>query len=179
MMQYVSLTPDKASEIEAFFASIFSASESQAEGELIGHLAKQLAAALGDGDVLGFAAVAREQMIGAVFFSRLIFDQPFDAFILAPVGVESAHQGVGVGQGLIRHGLRELSAHGVHLVVTYGDPSFYSKVGFSAISPDVIQPPYQLSQPEGWLGQSLADQPLQAFAGRASCAKLLDDPVYW
>ena len=178
-MQFVSLTPDNAFEIGAFFTSVFSESEGQAEGALIGKLANQLAAALRDEAVLGFAAVMREQMIGAVFFSRLTFDQSVDAFILAPMGVETAHQGVGVGQELIRHGLHKLTAHGVHLVVTYGDPSFYDKVGFSTISPDVIGPPHQLSQPEGWLGQSLADRPLQSFAGRTSCVKPLDDPIYW
>jgi predicted N-acetyltransferase YhbS len=179
IMQFVSLTPDNAAEIEAFFVSVFSASEGEAEGVLIGKLAKQLAADLDDKEVLGFAALDQKQMIGAVYFSRLTFNQPTDAFILAPMGVATAHQGTGVGQGLIRHGLEELSAMGSRLVMTYGDPAFYNKVGFRTISPDVIRPPYPLSQPAGWLGQPLADQPLQAFSGHASCAKPLDDPVYW
>jgi predicted N-acetyltransferase YhbS len=179
MMQFLSLTPDSAPEIEAFFVSVFSASEGPAEGELIGKLVKQLAGDLGDGDVLGYAAVNQGQIIGAVFFSRLTFDPPVDVFILAPMGVETAQQGRGVGQELIRHGIDELAALGVRFAVTYGDPVFYSKVGFDPISPDVIRPPQPLSQPEGWLGQSLTDRPLQAFSGQASCVKPLDDPVYW
>lgn len=178
-MPFPSLKPENASEIEALFDSVFSESAGPAEGALIGGLAKQLAFCIHDGDVCGFSAVERDQLIGAVFFSRLTFDNPLDAYILAPMAVDCDHQGAGVGKALITHGLHELAGRGVRLVVTYGDPAFYAKVGFRPISPYVIQPPYELSQPEGWLGQSLGGESLQALAGRCSCVKALRNQAYW
>ena len=38
-------------------------------------------------------------------------------------------------------GLNELKKRSVSVAVTYGDPSFYSKVGFQALSENVIQAP--------------------------------------
>jgi len=64
-------------------------------------------------------------------------------------------------------------------VVTYGDPSFYSKVGFQPLSENVIQAPLMLSMPEGWLGQSLTKEPIPTVNDRPRCVKEFNDPVYW
>jgi predicted N-acetyltransferase YhbS len=109
----------------------------------------------------------------------LTFEHDINVFILAPVAVHADHQGMGIGRALITHGLRELEKHGVRFVTTYGDPSFYSKVGFRSISPKAIEPPLPLSQPEGWLGQSLTDEPVETISGHCTCVKALDNPVYW
>lgn len=173
------LEPRHSSEIAALFYSVFSESADEDEGILVSRLATDLVICTGSNDVYGFAAVDENQMLGAILFSRLSFDEPFNAFILSPVAVRSANQRSGVGQALITHGLREMTSQGVSYVVTYGDPSFYSKVGFHPLSTEVIQPPYRLSQPEGWLGQSLGGGPLEVKYGRASCVTALDDPAYW
>jgi predicted N-acetyltransferase YhbS len=86
---------------------------------------------------------------------------------------------MGIGQNLIDHGLKELKRRGARIVITYGDPAFYSKVGFRPISEDVIRAPFKLSQPEGWLGQSLTDDSIEAIPGPCSCVKALDNPAYW
>lgn len=86
---------------------------------------------------------------------------------------------MGIGQGLINHDLRELKRRGVEIVTTYGDPSFYSKVGFRPLSQGVIRAPHELTQPEGWLGQSLAGDSINTVLGRCSCVDALDDPAYW
>ncbi|CAD7778098.1 MAG: hypothetical protein KIIPBIDF_00975 [Candidatus Methanoperedenaceae archaeon GB50] len=46
--------------------------------------------------------------------------------MLAPVAVSTEHQRKGIGQALINYGLDELKKRSVSIVVTYGDPSFYS-----------------------------------------------------
>ncbi len=179
LMQFKAIEPQDASLVEALFVRVFAASEGPMEGARVGRLAEQLAACTAGEYVCGFAAVKRDQVIGAVFFSRLTFDAPLDAYILSPLAVDCDHQRAGVGRALIAHGLVELARRGVRLVVTYGDPAYYCKAGFRSISSDVIQPPHKLTQPHGWLGQPLTDEPLQAFAGQCSCVKALDDPAYW
>ncbi len=99
--------------------------------------------------------------------------------MLAPVAVDTEHQGKGVGQTLINYGLNELKNRSVSVAITYGDPSFYSKVGFRTLSENVIQAPMNLSMPEGWLGQSLMGEPIPTIKERPKCVKEFNDPAYW
>ncbi len=178
-MEFRLYQPSDSSAIEDLFVFVFTQSEGEQEGALIGNLVKDLMASTDRRDLYGFVAVDRDSIVGAIFFSRLTFEKERDAFILAPVAVHSDHQGMGLGQALIAHGLRELKKKGVRLVTTYGDPTFYSKVGFRPLSQDTVKPPRELSQPEGWLGQSLTEDSLETRLGRCSCVKALDNPAYW
>ena len=54
--------------------------------------------------------------------------------MMAPVAVATAHQGKGIGQRLISHGLDALRREGVDIAVTYGDPAFHGRVGFKPVS---------------------------------------------
>jgi len=167
------------SAIEGLFVATFSESEGEEEGLLIGNLAREMMVDTDHRDLYGFVAVDAEQLVAAIFFSRLTFEHNMEAFILAPVAVHPDYQGKGIGQALIRHGLRELTRQGIEFVATYGDPAFYAKVGFQAVSQNAIQAPHELSQPEGWLGQSLTDKSLAAIRGRCDCVQALDNPAYW
>lgn len=178
-MEYRAYKPSESSAIEGLFVSVFSKSEGEQEGVLIGNLVKEMIASTDSRDLFGFVAVEGNQIVGAIFFSRLSFEKDVDVFILAPVAVHSDHQGMGIGQALIKHGLQEMQKSGVSFVTTYGDPAFYSKVGFHPISQDVIAAPLELSKPEGWLGQSLTDDPIEAIPGICTCVKALDNPAYW
>lgn len=123
------LDKEKAS-ITELFQSVFADSEGPTEGEVIGTLAKHLFEKTPASDLYCFLATEGGQIIGAIFFSRLKFEVDILAYILAPVAVDTRHQGQGIGQKLIRHGLAELKAIGASLIITYGDPAFYTKVGF-------------------------------------------------
>jgi predicted N-acetyltransferase YhbS len=116
-----------------------------------------------------------------VLFSLRDFDLmiPFRFTCLPPVAVSTHHQGKGVGKALISYGLNELKKRSVAVAITYGDPSFYSKVGFQALSEDIIQAPLKFSMPEGWLGQSLTGEPIPTIKERPTCVKEFDNPVYW
>lgn len=171
--------PSDSLDIEVLFGSVFTESEGEQEGALIRNLAKEMMASTNSRDLYGFVADVGGQIVGAIFFSRLIFQNDINVFILAPVAVHAEHQGMGIGQALITHGLREMEKRGVRFVVTYGDPAFYSKVGFHKISQNEIEAPHSLSLPEGWLGQSLTDKPIETIPGHCTCVKALDNPVYW
>lgn len=179
MMEFRAYTPGESSAIESLFVSVFTKSEDEREGALVGNLAKELIATTDSRDLYGFVAVEGGQMVGAIFFSRLTFEKDIDVFILAPVAVHTEYQGMGVGRELIIHGLRGLKKRGARVVTTYGDPAFYSKVGFHPLSRNMIEAPFELSQPEGWLGQSLTDDSIAPIPGRCSCVKALDNPAYW
>jgi putative acetyltransferase len=94
-------------------------------------------------------AVDGGQLVGVIFFSRLTFENDLYVFMLSPVAIHTEYQGMGIGRALIIHGLREIKKRGVRVVTTYGNPTFYSKLGFRPLSQDMIEAPHKLSQPEG------------------------------
>jgi len=166
-------------EIEALFTRTFSDSEGQSEGKLIGQLAHDLMIGCETNEMFGFIAAEQEQIVGCIFFTRLSFPSPANAFLLAPVAIDTAYQGQGIGQKLITFGIKCLNALGVELIFTYGDPNYYSKVGFRQVLQEVAAAPFELAHPEGWLGQSLDGSSLELPLGRASCVGPFNDPQYW
>jgi predicted N-acetyltransferase YhbS len=178
-MNHRILDKSKQKEVEELFTSVFTSSEGEKEGILIGNLSSQLASNIDDNEIICFGVYEKETLIGSIFFTRLQFSKPIQVYMLAPVAVGAEHQGKGIGQALINYGLNQLKKRSVNAVVTYGDPSFYSKVGFQALSENVIQAPLKLSMPFGWLGQSLTEEPIPTINERPMCVKEFNDPVYW
>lgn len=178
-MELRRLHHDEGAAVAAMVGRVFTASAGETEGRLVGGLAADLLGSAAGDDVQGYVAVAGGRIIGALFFSRLTFDTPVDVRILAPVAVDTEHQRQGVGRALIAYGLREMARQGVSFVVTYGDSAQYAKSGFRSLSPDAVEPPHALSQPVGWLGQSLTGDSAAPVLGGCRCVKALDNPVYW
>lgn len=170
---------NQAKDIQDFYVSVFSHAEGTDEGQLIGALVADLLKENYGDDVYGYAAGDNNQLVGCILFSRLRFEVEKNAFILSPVAVRSDRQGQGIGQALITFGIEALKSKGVELIMTYGDPNFYGKVGFAPVSFDAIKPPFNLTQPEGWIGQSLVDTDIESISGRVTCVKALMNEVYW
>jgi len=170
---------DEVTAIVQLFTSVFAASEGDAEGVLIGRLAEALFATTDTRDLVNLVAVDDGSVVASLFFSRLDFGDESEVFILGPVAVQRDRQRGGIGRALITHGLTDLASRDVQAVLTYGDPKFYGKVGFRPLSPTVIKPPFELSQPEGWLGQSLAEQAIESLSGQCRCVEALNDPAFW
>jgi putative acetyltransferase len=178
-MNFEIVDKSKQGEITDLFTSVFTASEGQTEGKLIGNLASVLSSNIDNQHIICFGAYENESLIGSIFFTRLRFNRAIRVYMLAPVAVSTDHQGEGVGQALINFGLAELKNRAVDIAITYGDPSFYSRVGFEPLSENVIKAPLKLSMPAGWLGQSLTDEPIPAISDRPTCVREFNDPVYW
>lgn len=178
-MEFRRHSESDSQDIVSLFTAVFAKSEGEAEGALIGRLAKDLLEKTDLEDLFGFVAVDDGRLIGSIFFSRLHFENEIEAFILSPVAVHTDFQGKGTGQALIKHGLDQLKDRGVRVAITYGDPRFYSKLGFRPISPETICAPFTLSQPEGWLGQSLSGDSLETLSGGCTCVAALNDSAYW
>lgn len=178
-MNHKILDDTNKEEVSRLFTSVFSSSEGEDEGRLIGNLASALSSSADNEEIICFGTFKEGSIIGAIFFTRLRFNQDIKVYMLAPVAVSTQHQGKGVGRELIRYGLNELKNRSVDVAVTYGDPSFYSTVGFQPLSENVIQAPLKLSMPEGWLGQSLTGAPIPTIDARPACVKEFNDPAYW
>ena len=171
--------PANIKEIKQLFAQTFSDSEGQSEGLLVANLAYSLMTRTDAHDFYAFIATENEQIIGSIIFSKLTFESELNAFLLSPVAIHTSYQGNGIGQKLINFGLNSLKKNGVELVFTYGDPDFYSKVGFSIIAEKLVKAPFKLTYPEGWLGQSLLSDEVAPITGNSYCVEALNKPEYW
>lgn len=178
-MKISTCNPNNAHDIEQLFIKTFSDSEGQSEGKLIGNLVNDFMDSTDANDLYCFIATEDGQIIGSIFFSRITFESGIKAFILSPVAIHTDHQGKGVGQKLINHGLNALKEDGVELVLTYGDPNFYSKVGFSVITEKLVPAPLKLEYPEGWLAQSSFGDLIEPIDGKSYCVEELNKPEYW
>ena len=178
-MNFRALDKNSQEQVTCLFTSVFSSSEGEKEGTLIGNLVSKLSSGIDNQEIICFGAYEQEILIGAIFFTRLRFKEEIQVYMLAPVAVNTNHQGKGAGQALINYGLDELKNRSVAVVITYGDPSFYSKAGFQSLSENIIRAPLKLSMPVGWLGQSLTGEPIQRINGRPTCVKEFNDPAYW
>lgn len=178
-MQITSGSAGREAEIADLFRTTFTASEGAQEGTLIGRLARALMTTTDPADIHVFTAEAGG-LVGACMLTRLRHAGETDiVWLLSPVAVVPDRQGQGIGQRMITQALAELRATGAQGAVTYGDPAFYRRVGFAPVTVDEIPAPFPLSHPEGWLAQSLTNQPLARRGGRATCAPALSDPALW
>lgn len=172
--------PEAPDPLIALFREVFSDSEGQDEGAIIGRLVGDILSGT-DPDVL-IVATAREgdTLSGGVLFTPLFYDaDDRSVYLLSPMAIRTAMQGQGVGQALIRHGLRALRDRGVDIVVTYGDPAFYGKVGFRPVTTEQVPSPHLLQMPEGWIARSLTGEGFAPLQGPARCVPAFDNPDVW
>ncbi|WPL17546.1 putative acetyltransferase [Thiorhodovibrio winogradskyi] len=162
------------------FKASFTASEGPEEGALIAGLVRNLLSNTPKPDRRVVTAEARGRVVGGCVFSRLIYaNDKRTVFVLAPVAVASDLQRQGIGQQLLTHGLAIMREAGVDIVMTYGDPAYYAKVGFQPIREADAPAPFPLTQPEGWQGQSLTAQTLTPLQGPSRCVPALNQAVFW
>lgn len=178
-MKLAKYNSNNIDEIKKLFTQTFSDSEGKSEGLILGVLVNDLMMTTQDEDMYGFVAIENENIVGSIFFTRLTFKSKISAFMLSPVATHTSHQAKGTGQKLIAFGLNSLKQAGVELVVTYGDPNYYSKVGFKQITEKTIKSPFPLSQPEGWLGQSLVSDEIQPITEKPICVEAFNNPDLW
>ncbi|SHL91318.1 Predicted N-acetyltransferase YhbS [Roseovarius litoreus] len=170
----------RQAQIAELFVQAFTASDGAEEGAMVGGLVRALLDEMAQGDVMVFVAEDEGRIVGAAIFSRLRYGtDPRHVMILSPMAVASDRQGQGIGQRLLTEALATLRAAGVDVAMTYGDPAFYGKVGFEPMAQDVVPAPLPLSQPEGWIGQSLTGDEIMPLHGPCTCVSALSDPSIW
>jgi putative acetyltransferase len=169
-----------AQQITDVFYNSFSASEGRAEGELIRTLVAHLMEDTPKPDMFIFAALHDNNVIGCAVFSRLTYtNDARDVFILSPMAIQPNHQNKGIGQSLLRESIALLKDHGIDILMTYGDPNYYEKVGFLTVTEQMAPPPFPLSMPIGWIGQSLHGDEIAPLQGTCTCVSALNNPAIW
>jgi putative acetyltransferase len=91
---------------------------------------------------ISLVAIEDEELVGHAAFSPVtIDDEPSRWYGLGPVVVRPDFQREGIGSALIRKGLSLLESMGAEGCVVLGEPEFYVRFGFEAVSslelPDV------------------------------------------
>lgn len=178
-MKYEILKSNSEEKIKQLFTDVFTASEGPDEGALIGTLVENLQKTTKPENIFCFVATENTEIVASVFFTRFTTETKTNSFILSPAAVATKHQKKGIGQNLIKFAIDYLKQNNVELLITYGDPNFYSKVGFENITEDIIKAPLKLSYPNGWLAQSLTDKNIKPIQGPTMCVSALMDQKYW
>ena len=179
-MNFSSEYRDNQGQIVALYRDVFTASEGADEGAAAGKLVTDLLGTTPPRELKVFTGYDGQQLIAAAVFTRLTYaNDPRSVFILSPMAVATHHQAKGLGKALINHALDDLRRADVDVVITYGDPAFYGKVGFKSLDQTQVAPPLGLSMPHGWIGQSLTHSPLKSISGACSCVPALNNPAIW
>lgn len=162
------------------FRALFVAAFGAEEGPLIGDLVGDLLTKTPGADIRVFRDMRDGAPVAGLIFTRLLFpEDPARVFLLSPMAVAPAWQRQGTGQALVRHALNALRGDGVEVVMTYGDPAFYGRLGFGPMTEAQVQPPLPLSMPQGWIGQRLDGAGAPSLRGPSRCAAALDRPDIW
>lgn len=166
--------------IISMFSSCFSNAEGPQEGAIIEDLMQNLINDTPKDHLRGFTIWDNNTLKGGIFLSRLVYpNDPRRVFLLSPVAIATRYQRQGLGQTLITSALEAMKQDGTDIVVTYGDPAFYGRVGFIPISVVDIPAPYPLSHPHGWLCNPLHGTAAPKLMGPAQCVSAFQKPDLW
>jgi putative acetyltransferase len=124
------------------------------------------------GDLALVAETDRGQVVGHVLFTPVIVgDATSGALALAPVGVDPAWQGQGIGTRLVRAGLEAAEVAGDRLVVVVGEPAYYGRFGFVPARKLGLTTPYDRTA-----GDAVQALGLRGYEGRPHGAVVYPAP---
>ena len=135
MKSAVEIRPERTGDVEAIGEVVEAAflGMPYADGD-----EAELVAALRSDNSLSVSLVAERggSIVGQVAFSPARSSGDSSSwYALGPVAVLPAHQGNGIGSSLVRAGLRAISALGANGCILTGNPTYYSRFGFT-LSPE-------------------------------------------
>lgn len=96
--------------------------------------------------VLELVAGREGGLVGHILFSRLLVADGADRFAavaLAPLSVDPAVQGKGIGSALVEAAHHALRETGERLSVVVGDPRYYGRFGYAHARAAGFENPYQ------------------------------------
>ena len=81
---------------------------------------------------ISLVAILKEAIVGHIAFSPVtLSDGTAGWFGLGPLAVDPIHQGLGIGQALVKAGLDRLKNQGANGCVVVGAKAFYGRFGFT------------------------------------------------
>ena len=153
----------------------------EGERDIVAKLAIDLLSEKTTPQTISLVAETDDAVIGHVSFSPVtINNNPnFQGYILAPLGVKPDYQKRRIGSQLIEYGLQHLACTGVHVVFVYGDPTYYSRFGFSPDASRQYTTPYKPHYTFGWQAIVLKECALGKSPVTITCVSSLSDPALW
>ncbi|WP_156357729.1 GNAT family N-acetyltransferase [Sphingomonas sp. Leaf62] len=125
-----------------------------------------------DGDlVLVLVAEDGDAVVGMIAASRMQVTadtREVAAVAIAPLAVAKTARGQGVGEALVAAAIAHLRSAGVELAFVLGDPAYYGRFGFEAITASGFDSPYA---GEYFMGIRLNDGPCIHTPGTAAHAR--------
>lgn len=134
--------------------------------------------------LFSLVAEADGKLIGHILFTKVTLTptkETISAQILAPLAILPEHHKQGVGQALIREGLKQLKASGTELVFVLGHPDYYPKCGFVPAGERGLDAPYPIPEKDAaaWMVQELNGNALGRLTGTVQCSDVLNQPQHW
>lgn len=117
---------------------------------------------------LSFVAVAGNQIVGHVIFSRVYIDAASGSkpvLALAPLAVHPEYQGKGVGTKLTNAGIKKAKQLGWRAMIVLGQPTYYPRFGFEPATEYGIECPFPLNDPNAFMAMELHDEGLDDASG--------------
>lgn len=125
---------------------------------------------------LDFIAELDGKIVGNIMYTRavVICDDGEEHSVLSfgPVSVLPDFQGMGIGSALIRHSLSIAGSSGHTAVLIYGDPAFYSRLGFGPAEG------FGICTPDDFYQDALQAIELAPGALRGITGRFLEDQAY-
>jgi putative acetyltransferase len=134
MIQNIIIRPECNNDIDAIEIITIDAFKNHLHSNQTEH---QIVTTLRDDGALSVSLVAevKGDVVGHIAFSKVKIDNKFiDWYGLAPVSVKPEYQNQGVGTQLILSGLNAIRELGANGCVLLGEPEYYNRFGFKALS---------------------------------------------
>jgi putative acetyltransferase len=123
--------------------------------------------------VVSLVGIADKTLVGHVVFTTCsIVGDSDKVALLGPLAVAPNWQRQGIGNAIVRAGLRRVENAGTNQVYVLGDPAYYGRFGFKP--DDSVTPPYPL--PDEWRG---AWQSLSLHGNKPPLCGKLSVPQPW
>ncbi len=176
-MQIRPSSPEDIDRVKALYLAAFP----EGEGETVASLAADLLAEATVPETFSLVAESDGMIAGHIAFSPVSVANAnkFLGYILAPLVVHPTFQKRRIGTRLIEHGVQHLSELSADIVFVYGDPEYYGRFEFQAVSALQYIPPYELQFPFGWLAKLLVDADALVPSGMLTCVPSLQRADIW
>lgn len=170
-------TNQDSDDIKRVYLSAFPKGES----EIVAKIAIELLSENTTPQTISLIVEADHSVVGHVAFSPVEIDhnENCQAYILAPLAVQTDYQKRRIGSTLIKYGMQQLSAMGVNIVFVYGDPNYYERFGFDADTARNYITPYKLQYPSGWQAIVFNKYATEKVPVAINCVTSLCDPKLW
>jgi len=125
---------------------------------------------------LDFVAESGGTLVGNIMYTRanVLCDngETLPVLCFGPLSVLPSWQGKGVGSALVNHSLEKAAELGFNAVLIYGDPAFYSRLGFRSAES------FTIGTMDDYYADALQALELVAGALREKAGRFVEDHAY-